>query len=219
VGSYLFLRIVKDGGKDTRFDKIRDKPLLLSTIFLAQAFWVSLCLLPIISLNALPASAFSKLATITPITALGFATYAFGLGYEVLADRQKTEWLKQKKAKKHDEDFITSGFWKYHRYPNYFGEITLWAGMATAAAGVLSSPAGLAALGWSTWPLGKLAVWLLCGASPAFSALVLIKAWFKLLLTKYIDCYREAEFRQVNGNMMSDMGIVKTTVNGGIVHP
>ena len=34
--------------------------------------------------------------------------------------------------------FITTGVWRYSRHPNYFGEITLWAGLTLIALPVLS---------------------------------------------------------------------------------
>ena len=55
------------------------------------------------------------------------------------------------------EAFITSGLWSWSRHPNYFGEITLWTGIAIMAIPVLS--------GWQ---------WV-CLISPVFVTLLLTK--------------------------------------------
>lgn len=47
--------------------------------------------------------------------------WAGGFMTEVLADRQKSQWRKDKGEKKHDEDWISSGLWGKSRHPNYFG--------------------------------------------------------------------------------------------------
>lgn len=56
------------------------------------------------------------------------------------------------------------------RHPNYFGESTLWTGIATTAVGVVMSQPVKAALGLST--AGAVA---LCYISPAFVTFLLLK--------------------------------------------
>ena len=56
------------------------------------------------------------------------------------------------------------------RHPNYFGESTLWTGIATTAAGVLLSQPVRAAIGLS--PAAALS---LCYVSPAFVTFLLLK--------------------------------------------
>ncbi|KAF2110579.1 hypothetical protein BDV96DRAFT_583397 [Lophiotrema nucula] len=188
LGTYLFSRITADNGQDSRFDKIRTSPPKFLVAFFAQATWVSLCLLPVISLNALPRSAFalSRIANVTsaipPVIAakpywtdiLGLAVFVFGLGFEVVADRQKSLWVKEKKEKKHSEEFLTRGLWSKSRHPNYFGEATLWTGIALTSFSLLTrQPAqvglGLGGIG------GKALVGAMCAASPAFVAFLLLK--------------------------------------------
>lgn len=175
VGSYLFARITADGGEDSRFTKIRSSPPKFLGAFAAQATWVSLCLLPVLSINALPASVFSALPLLGILDVLGAMLYLGGLGFEVTADRQKSQWLKEKREKKHSEDFITHGLWGKSRHPNYFGESTLWTGMATLAAGVMASKPGLVGMGLSTGLGGSLIATAIAGASPAFVTFLLFK--------------------------------------------
>lgn len=177
VGSFLFQRILNDG-TDSRFEKIRYSPPKFTVAFFAQAVWVSLCLLPVLSINSLPASTFaalgSSLISLTDI--LGILLYAGGLDFEVTADRQKSKWSQEKKEKKHDEDFLTRGLWSKSRHPNYFGESTLWTGIATLAAGVLASKAGVAGMGMAGSPLtGKAVALSVAGVSPAFVTFLLFK--------------------------------------------
>ena len=66
---------------------------------------------------------------------IGLALWIFGFSIEVIADRQKRNFKKQQNKEK---EFITSGLWAWSRHPNYFGEITLWAGLTLIALPVLS---------------------------------------------------------------------------------
>ncbi|KAF2675476.1 putative membrane protein [Microthyrium microscopicum] len=174
LGTHLFSRITSDNGTDSRFDKIRTSPPSFLVAFFAQATWVSLNLLPIIALNALPPNTFAKLPLLTPFSVLGVALWISGFALEVAADAQKSKWVAEKKAKKHSEDFLTRGLWGKSRHPNYAGEIALWSGVAIAAASVLASGVGQAALGW-TGVGGRLGACLLAGASPAFTTFLLTK--------------------------------------------
>jgi len=176
VGSHLFSRILTTDGKDSRFDKVRGSPPFLFSLFMAQAAWVSLCTLPVSALNALPSSGFVAISPlISSLSAAGLGIFVFGLVFEVIADGQKTQWSQEKKEKKHDEDFLTRGLWSKSRHPNYFGEITLWAGLATTSAAVLASTPGLTAIGWSRSLLSRAVTVAMCAASPVASALILIK--------------------------------------------
>ena len=175
MGSFLFSRITSDDGKDSRFDKIRGSPPKFLGAFFAQATWVSLVLLPVTALNALPPTTFASISWLTPGSALGVSLWLFGFLFEVTADRQKSQWVAEKKAKKHSEEFLTRGLWSRSRHPNYFGEITLWTGLAVTAASILASGPGQRALGWSGSPAARLGAVALAGASPAFTAFLLIK--------------------------------------------
>jgi steroid 5-alpha reductase family enzyme len=203
VGTYLFQRISSDDGKDSRFDKIRTSPSKFYVAFFAQAPWVSLCTLPVILVNAIPRSAFALSASTLPALAsapyltdiLGLALFLFGLTFEITADRQKSKWVADKKAKKHSEEFLTHGLWSKSRHPNYFGESTLWTGIAIAAAGVLARQPAQAALGLTgLGAAGKVLTTGLCAASPAFVTFLLLKvSGVPLSEEKYDKRYGERE--------------------------
>lgn len=79
---------------------------------MAQATWVSLVLMPVVALNSVPAAALASTGVLVSLTdVLGLGLYAGGLGFEVVADRQKSRWMAEKKAKQHDEEFMTRGLW------------------------------------------------------------------------------------------------------------
>lgn len=175
VGTYLFQRITKDG-EDSRFENIRGSPPKFAVAFFAQATWVSLCLLPVLAVNSLPATTFASLGGAVALTdILGILLYVGGLSFEVTADRQKSAWVEEKKAKKHDEAFLTRGLWSKSRHPNYFGESTLWTGIATLSAGVLTSNAGVAGMALAGGLAGKAIALLSAGVSPAFVTFLLLK--------------------------------------------
>lgn len=128
LGTFLFTRVLKQG-KDDRFDEIKksfSKFLLTWTI---QGLWITF-------------TAAAALAGITTtirkelgiFALVGFVVWAFGFGFEVLADVQKSRF----KANSNNQGkFIHTGLWAWSRHPNYFGEITLWIGVAIVALPIL----------------------------------------------------------------------------------
>lgn len=174
LGSFLFARITSEG-KDSRFDNIRQNPAALGAAFFAQATWVSLCLLPVLAVNSIPATTLSALPFWTLTDVLGLGLYVGGFAFEAVADRQKSLWMKERKEKKHSEEFLTRGLWSKSRHPNYFGETTLWTGIATAAAGVMMSNVGQAGMGLAGGLAGKIGGLVMAGVSPAFTAFLLLK--------------------------------------------
>jgi steroid 5-alpha reductase family enzyme len=165
---------------------------------------VSLCTLPVILVNALPRAVFASTSGALGLALsskpyltdlLGLALFASGLAFEVTADRQKSAWVAAKKAKKHDEDFLTHGLWARSRHPNYFGEATLWTGIAVAAAGLLVRAPAQVALGLGgSGAAGKVLVAGLCAASPAFVSFLLLKvSGVPLSENKYDEKYGDRE--------------------------
>jgi steroid 5-alpha reductase family enzyme len=114
VGSYLFQRVLQEG-KDSRFDKIKTSPPKFWVAFMVQATWVSLCLMPVMAVNAIPAAALGTGLKLTDV--LGLGLYVGGMAFEVMADRQKSKWMKEKREKQHDEEFLTRGLWSKRYVP------------------------------------------------------------------------------------------------------
>jgi steroid 5-alpha reductase family enzyme len=182
LGTFLFKRISGDEGKDSRFDEIRGSPAKFLGAFLAQATWVSLCLMPVLAINSIPATTLAALPLVTVTDVIGVLLYVGGISFEMTADAQKTQWLKEKKEKKHSEEFLTRGLWSKSRHPNYFGESTLWTGIATTAAGVLVSNVGQAGVGLSGSAIARAGAISMAAVSPLFVTFLLLKVRLSLCI-------------------------------------
>lgn len=129
LGSFLFRRVRRDG-RDGRFDSIKVDPLRFFMTWTLQGLWVLLtvaCALAIVT--------GSERESFGLLAGIGTAVWVAGFAIEVVADRQKSAF-KQDSA--NEGRFITTGLWAWSRHPNYFGEITLWLGIAIIAVPVLS---------------------------------------------------------------------------------
>ncbi|KAI9745563.1 MAG: hypothetical protein M1818_001097 [Claussenomyces sp. TS43310] len=174
LGTHLFQRIMADG-HDSRFNEIRKSPSKFLGAFMAQATWVSLCLMPVLAINSIPNKLLSTLPKFKISDAVGIFLFIGGLGFEIVADRQKSKWVKEKKEKKHDEDFLSRGLWSKSRHPNYFGESMLWTGIATVSTGVLVSRVGQLGMGLAGIRYGKILAIGMASVSPAFVTFLLLK--------------------------------------------
>ncbi|MFT4614701.1 MAG: steroid 5-alpha reductase family enzyme [Bacteroidia bacterium] len=123
LGSFLFVRISQDG-RDSRFDKIKPSPTLFFRTWSLQGLWVA-----VTAGAALAAITSAESVALSVMDSFGIALWVFGFGMEVIADRQKRLFRQVQGPEK----FITSGLWSRSRHPNYFGEITLWLGIAVLA--------------------------------------------------------------------------------------
>jgi steroid 5-alpha reductase family enzyme len=149
LGTFLYTRIHAAGGTDVRFEKIKINPPRFLVAWTMQACWViftaSAALIVITAPNPPPLDGFFWAGT---------ALWLIGFAFEVIADDQKRRF---KADAANRGKFITTGLWAWSQHPNYFGEITLWMGIAVIALPLLS--------GW-----GWLALF-----SPIFVTLLLTK--------------------------------------------
>ena len=129
LGSFLVLRIRKDGS-DGRFDEIKVDPARFLMSWTMQALWVVLT-----AGAALAAMTSGSEPDPGPLTLLGGVIWLVGFAIEATADAQKRAF---RADPAHRGRFITSGLWAWSRHPNYFGEITLWVGIAVIAVPALS---------------------------------------------------------------------------------
>ncbi|KNH15305.1 membrane protein [Arthrobacter sp. ZBG10] len=148
LGSFLFLRVMKHG-KDDRFDEIKpDFPRFLNT-WTVQGLWVVLT-----AALAWVAITSDKKVGLDWFTVVGVLVWAVGIAIEIAADIQKSAF---KADPANEGRYISTGLWSKSRHPNYFGEITLWVGVAIITLPVLQ--------GWQWAAL----------ISPVFVALLLTK--------------------------------------------
>jgi steroid 5-alpha reductase family enzyme len=124
LGTFLFRRIRRDGG-DGRFDDLKPSfPRFLMT-WMIQGLWVLLTM----------ACAMAAMTTADPqgfngLAIVGGAVWVAGFTIEVVSDSQKSAFRAEPE---NQGKFIDVGLWAWSRHPNYFGEITLWVGIALIA--------------------------------------------------------------------------------------
>lgn len=150
LGSFLFQRIQKSGG-DSRFDEIKQSAPKFFGAWMMQATWIAITALPVYLVNSIPKASQPPLGR---RDYLGLAIWLVGMGLEVTADRQKSQWREHKEAGIHNEPFIKSGVWSCSRHPNYFGEVTLWAGQFVLSTTAIAS----AGTFYPTWAVGLAAL-------------------------------------------------------------
>tara|TARA_B100001057_G_scaffold451353_1_gene494268 strand:+ start:1096 stop:1950 length:855 start_codon:yes stop_codon:yes gene_type:complete len=120
LGGFLLIRVL-DAGEDKRFRTIKTNSTQFFMTFNLSALWVVIC-----SLCALTAVS-NGVFEVSPIFYLGLSVFMAGFLIEVIADNQKTSF---RAIPENRNSFITTGLWSVSRHPNYFGEVTLWAGIA-----------------------------------------------------------------------------------------
>ncbi len=68
--------------------------------------------------------------TLHPISYVGLIVFLLGISIETIADYQLDTFIKKKKAGSITTPIMNTGLFKYSRRPNYFGESTVWVGLA-----------------------------------------------------------------------------------------
>ena len=160
LGTFLFGRIRK-AGKDDRFDEIKPFFIRFLNVWTIQALWVTFTMAA-----ALVAITTTARKDLDVFALVGFLVWALGFALEVAADAQKSRFNADPDNKGR---FIQTGLWSRSRHPNYFGEITLWVGVAIIALPVLH--------GWQWVAL----------ISPVFVALLITRVSGVPLLEKKAD--------------------------------
>ena len=129
LGSFLFWRIKKDG-QDKRFIVMKTKFTWFLLTWTLGGLWVLVTMAA--GLAALTSNTTVELGILGYV---GITLWLFGFAIEVIADNQKRQF---KKNPNNRGRFITQGLWSWSQHPNYFGEITLWLGLALLTYPVLS---------------------------------------------------------------------------------
>jgi len=128
LGSFLFKRVKRDG-KDNRFTVMKTKFWWFLFTWTLGGLWVFITMAA-----GLAAMTSAKVVPLGWYALIGIVLWLEGFIVEVVADHQKTRF----RSKKENRDkFINEGLWSLSRHPNYYGEITLWFGIAFIAFPVL----------------------------------------------------------------------------------
>lgn len=124
LGTFLYRRVTRAGG-DGRFDRIKPSWKRFLMAWAVQGLWVTLT-----AGAAIAAITSGSKEDLGVVGILGIVIWIIGFAIEVTADSQKSAF---KADPANDGRFIDVGLWSWSRHPNYFGEITLWFGMALLA--------------------------------------------------------------------------------------
>lgn len=123
LGGFLLYRILQ-WGEDRRFDEQRKSIAKLAVFWGLQAIWVWTVSLPTTVLNSKESS-----KGLTGLDYAGWVVYAIGLIIEAGSDQQKYNY----KQSDDTEGWVDSGFWRWSRHPNFFGEMLVWWGLYLSA--------------------------------------------------------------------------------------
>ncbi len=128
LGSFLFVRVKRDG-KDNRFTVMKTKFWWFLFTWTIGGLWVFITMAA-----GLAAMTSAKVVPLGWFALIGIFLWLEGFLVEVVADHQKTRF---RSKKENQGRFINEGLWSFSRHPNYYGEITLWLGIAFIAFPVL----------------------------------------------------------------------------------
>lgn len=124
---FLHLLIRSIGrGEDFRYANFRKqwgknvRIIAFFRVFMMQGAIMLLLAYPIVLVNVADSSGFDIFA------ALGLIVWLIGFLFQSIGDYQLEHF---KKRKKHKEEILKSGLWRYSRHPNYFGEAAMWWGV------------------------------------------------------------------------------------------
>jgi steroid 5-alpha reductase family enzyme len=98
-------------------------------VFVLQGVIIYIVALPILAIAVHPTQSLHVASLL-----LGSLVWLIGYFFEVVGDAQLDAFLKIRPEKRPTK-FIESGLWRYTRHPNYFGEATMWWGLAIIANG------------------------------------------------------------------------------------
>ena len=128
LGTFLFRRVHK-AGKDARFDDLKPSFIRFLNTWTLQGLWVTFT-----AAAALVAITTTNRKELGLFALVGGLIWLLGFGIEWAADAQKNRFRANPENR---GKFIQTGLWARSRHPNYFGEITLWIGVAVIALPVL----------------------------------------------------------------------------------
>lgn len=134
--SYHIARRLLHTSEDPRYKELRKKwrgNEAVNTylrVFIVQAVLAVVVASGVICINTAEGTGLGVMAWI------GVGVWVIGFLFEAVGDWQLKQFLREAKTK---NALMTKGLWRYTRHPNYFGEATMWWGIAMVA---FTLPAG-----------------------------------------------------------------------------
>ena len=112
-------------GEDFRYQEFRRKfgPKRYWWLSYFQAFLLQGALMILISITLLGMSFTSQLKTLSTLDYIGIGIWLIGFVFEAGGDYQL---MRFKKNTNNKGTLLITGFWKYTRHPNYFGDAVVW---------------------------------------------------------------------------------------------
>ena len=112
-------------GEDFRYQEFRRKfgPKRYWWLSYFQAFLLQGALMILISITLLGMSFTSQLKTLSTLDYIGIGIWLIGFVFEAGGDYQL---MRFKKNTNNKGTLLITGFWKYTRHPNYFGDAAVW---------------------------------------------------------------------------------------------
>ncbi|MFA6677566.1 MAG: DUF1295 domain-containing protein [Bacteroidales bacterium] len=112
-------------GEDFRYQNFRKKYGVKRYWYISyfQTFLLQGALIMFISLPLLGTNAQTNSNTLNIIDYIGIILFIIGFAFEAGGDFQLARFKKDKKNK---GNVLDTGFWKYTRHPNYFGDSAIW---------------------------------------------------------------------------------------------
>lgn len=130
LSSHILARWFRAPAEDTRYVELRQSwPAQHMALQVYVRIYLVQALLAVVI--ALPAVVYLANQTlVSPLVIAGITIWSIGFVLELVADRQLASFIAQPSNK---GKLMRSGLWRYSRHPNYFGEITMWWGIAVVA--------------------------------------------------------------------------------------
>jgi steroid 5-alpha reductase family enzyme len=101
-------------------------------VYMLQGLVIFVVASPVVLSLVYPAS-----LPVMPLVYLGLLVWCVGIFFEVVGDAQLDRFVGDKANR---GKIMMSGLWYYSRHPNYFGEASMWWGIALMAAGLSALP-------------------------------------------------------------------------------
>tara|TARA_R110000787_G_scaffold38086_3_gene96237 strand:+ start:10896 stop:11672 length:777 start_codon:yes stop_codon:yes gene_type:complete len=116
-------------GEDFRYQEFRRKfgPQRYWWFSYIQTFLLQGALIMVISLPLLGVNANEQLANLNSLDYLAVLVWLIGFAFEAGGDYQLARFKNNPNNK---GSVLNTGFWKYTRHPNYFGDATVWCSYA-----------------------------------------------------------------------------------------
>jgi len=139
---HIFLRN-RGKGEDYRYKQFRERYGKDSYWWISyfQVFMLQGLLMWLVSAPLLGAMANSRNSSLNLLDLAALLTWAIGFAFEAGGDYQLARF---KSDPSNQGKLLTTGFWKYTRHPNYFGDAAAWwgFGLFAVASGSYGTPLG-----------------------------------------------------------------------------